>query len=164
MKLRSRKRPQTKKPPKQISKRRTSAHPPQKRRVSLSKRGRKSRKDSESEASSSTQSEDTSCENETDTERDIEDGGFLEKKEVSEDVDMTKNDEWQCGVCAREVRYQDEGILCEAGCNQWYHRECVKLTKLAFELLQGEERAQWACDTCVATRRVRRTRKLSVPS
>lgn len=83
--------------------------------------------------------------------------------DVDADVDSVTeegvNEEWLCGFCDKEVRYDDDGILCEAGCDRWFHRQCVKLTKLAYQLLQKEMSAEWACDGCIATGKVKQKRK-----
>ena len=73
--------------------------------------------------------------------------------------DLEIHEEWLCGICDKEVRYDDDGILCEAACDRWFHRQCVKLTKMAYQLLQKEISAEWACDGCIATGKVKQRRK-----
>ena len=46
---------------------------------------------------------------------------------------------YPCGVCRREVGDNDQAILCESGCNFWFHRVCTGLAEPAFHFLtQGE--------------------------
>ena len=54
----------------------------------------------------------------------------------------------------QEVSDEDEGIYCESGCERWFHRTCVGLTKVAFQLLNNEDYAEWACDQCIETKMV----------
>lgn len=56
---------------------------------------------------------------------------------------------YPCGVCHKEVNEQDQAILCESGCNFWYHRACTGLTDVAYSLLTDEIYAEWACDRCM---------------
>lgn len=46
---------------------------------------------------------------------------------------------YPCGICRREVGDNDQAILCESGCNFWFHRVCTGLAEPAFHFLtQGE--------------------------
>uniref|UniRef100_A0A131YAD7 Pygopus n=1 Tax=Rhipicephalus appendiculatus TaxID=34631 RepID=A0A131YAD7_RHIAP len=58
---------------------------------------------------------------------------------------------YPCGVCHRAVEDYDEGILCEAGCNFWFHRSCTDLTETAFHLFTREAYTEWACDRCASS-------------
>jgi len=62
--------------------------------------------------------------------------------------------EYPCGVCTREVRDDDEAIYCESGCEQWYHRECTGMSKVAYDLLTAEDSAEWVCDSCVNSKAI----------
>ena len=55
---------------------------------------------------------------------------------------------YPCGVCHKEVHDNDQAILCESGCNFWYHRICSGLTDRAYSLLTQEVYAEWVCDNC----------------
>ena len=55
---------------------------------------------------------------------------------------------YPCCVCHKEVHENDQAILCESGCNFWFHRACTGLTEDAFFLLTQEIYAEWACDIC----------------
>ena len=57
---------------------------------------------------------------------------------------------YPCGICHKEVNEQDQAILCESGCNFWYHRACTGLTDLAYSLLTEEIYAEWACERCMS--------------
>ncbi|XP_058809989.1 protein pygopus [Phymastichus coffea] len=59
-----------------------------------------------------------------------------------------------CGVCHKEVHANDQAILCESGCNFWFHRRCTGLTEVAFELIMSEVCAEWACDRCMSSKNV----------
>lgn len=56
---------------------------------------------------------------------------------------------YPCGSCHKEVNDSDQAILCESGCNFWFHRQCTGLTEQAFQLLTKEVYAEWVCDTCL---------------
>lgn len=61
---------------------------------------------------------------------------------------------YPCGICTKEVVDSDEAILCEAGCEFWYHRKCAGMTDIAYHLLTKEDHAEWVCDKCIATKSV----------
>lgn len=56
---------------------------------------------------------------------------------------------YPCGVCHKEVNEQDQAILCESGCNFWFHRVCTGLSDYAYALLNEEIYAEWVCNGCV---------------
>jgi len=56
---------------------------------------------------------------------------------------------YPCGICHKEVHDNDQAILCESGCNFWFHRICTGLTEAAFHLLTAEVYAEWVCDKCL---------------
>ncbi|KAL7298634.1 hypothetical protein TKK_0008400 [Trichogramma kaykai] len=59
-----------------------------------------------------------------------------------------------CGVCHKEVHANDQAILCESGCNFWFHRRCTGLSEIAYDLLMHEVCAEWACDRCMQSKNV----------
>jgi len=61
---------------------------------------------------------------------------------------------YPCGICHKEVNDSDQAILCESGCNFWYHRNCAGLSVPAFIMLTQEVYAEWACDGCLASRNI----------
>ncbi|KAK9890125.1 hypothetical protein WA026_008934 [Henosepilachna vigintioctopunctata] len=61
---------------------------------------------------------------------------------------------YPCGVCHKEVHDNDQAILCESGCNFWFHRGCTGLTETAFSLLTAEVYAEWVCDKCLSSKTI----------
>uniref|UniRef100_A0A023F2P4 Putative vesicle coat complex copii subunit sec24/subunit sfb2 n=1 Tax=Triatoma infestans TaxID=30076 RepID=A0A023F2P4_TRIIF len=61
---------------------------------------------------------------------------------------------YPCGVCHKEVHDNDQAILCESGCNFWFHRVCTGLTEAAYQLLTAEVYAEWVCDKCLTTKNI----------
>lgn len=61
---------------------------------------------------------------------------------------------YPCGVCHKEIHDNDQAILCESGCNFWFHRTCTGLTDCAYVLLTKEVYAEWVCDNCLSTRNI----------
>ncbi len=55
---------------------------------------------------------------------------------------------YPCGLCHKEVHDNDQAILCESGCNYWFHRMCSGLQETAFHFLTQEIYAEWVCDIC----------------
>lgn len=55
---------------------------------------------------------------------------------------------YPCGICHKEVHDNDQAILCESGCNFWFHRACTGLAEAAFHFLTQEIYAEWVCDKC----------------
>lgn len=61
---------------------------------------------------------------------------------------------YPCGGCHKEVHDNDQGILCESGCNFWFHRTCSGLTEAAFNLIHTEVYAEWCCDKCLSSKNI----------
>ncbi|KAK2721488.1 hypothetical protein QYM36_003693 [Artemia franciscana] len=61
---------------------------------------------------------------------------------------------YPCGICHKEVHDNDQAILCESGCNFWFHRMCTGLTEAAFHLLTAEVYAEWVCDKCLHSKNI----------
>uniref|UniRef100_A0A0B6YQM3 PHD-type domain-containing protein n=1 Tax=Arion vulgaris TaxID=1028688 RepID=A0A0B6YQM3_9EUPU len=61
---------------------------------------------------------------------------------------------YPCGVCHKEVHENDQAVLCESGCNFWFHRMCTGLTQDAFSMLKAEVYAEWVCDRCLTTKNI----------
>lgn len=61
---------------------------------------------------------------------------------------------YPCGVCHKEVHENDQAILCESGCNFWFHRMCAGLTEPAFIMLTQEVYAEWVCDKCLNNKNI----------
>lgn len=63
-------------------------------------------------------------------------------------------EEYPCGGCGKDVQDHHEAIYCESGCERWYHRECTGMSKVAYDLLTGEDSAEWVCDTCISNKTI----------
>lgn len=61
---------------------------------------------------------------------------------------------YPCGICHKEVHDNDQAILCESGCNFWFHRVCTGLTDAAYHLLTAEVYAEWVCDKCLQSKNI----------
>lgn len=61
---------------------------------------------------------------------------------------------YPCGICHKEVTESDQGILCESGCNFWFHRACTGISERAFQLLKHEVYAEWVCDNCLQNKQI----------
>ncbi|GAB6020591.1 hypothetical protein CHUAL_003270 [Chamberlinius hualienensis] len=61
---------------------------------------------------------------------------------------------YPCGICHKEVHDNDQAILCESGCNFWFHRICTGLTEAAYHLLTAEVYAEWVCDKCLGSKNI----------
>lgn len=61
---------------------------------------------------------------------------------------------YPCGICRKEVHENDQAILCESGCNFWFHRVCTGLAEAAFHFLTQEIYAEWVCDNCFSSKNV----------
>ena len=59
---------------------------------------------------------------------------------------------YPCGICHKEVHDNDQAILCESGCNFWFHRACTGLTEPAYTMLTQEVFAEWVCDRCFGSK------------
>ena len=76
------------------------------------------------------------------------DGKTSLKERYGNNTDVDYSD-YPCGICGKPVADNDEAILCDSGCDIWYHRSCTGMDKEAYELLTREDSAEWACDLCV---------------
>lgn len=63
-------------------------------------------------------------------------------------------EEYPCGGCGQDVQDHHEAIYCESGCERWYHRECTGMSRVAYNLLTGEDSAEWVCDKCITNKAV----------
>ena len=61
---------------------------------------------------------------------------------------------YPCGICHKEVHDNDEAILCESGCNFWFHRICTGLSEGAYQMLRHEVYAEWVCDRCLSSKSI----------
>ena len=61
---------------------------------------------------------------------------------------------YPCGICHKEVHDNDQAILCESGCNFWFHRVCTGLTESAFLMLTKDVYAEWVCDKCLSSKNI----------
>ena len=62
---------------------------------------------------------------------------------------------YPCGVCHREVQGDsDDAIMCESGCNFWFHSMCVGMSPDAYHFLKKEIYAEWVCDICIQAKRI----------
>jgi hypothetical protein len=60
-----------------------------------------------------------------------------------------------CGVCHREVQGDSEdALLCESGCNFWFHRICLNMNIEAYFLLRNEPFTEWVCDICMRNKNI----------
>ena len=60
-----------------------------------------------------------------------------------------------CGACTREVQGNgDDAIVCESGCNFWFHRACINMTPEALLYLKKEIYAEWVCENCFHHKRI----------
>jgi hypothetical protein len=59
-----------------------------------------------------------------------------------------------CGSCHKEAQDTEGTVLCESGCNFFYHRTCVGLSEHALKMLIHENYAEWVCDKCFAEKHV----------
>lgn len=55
---------------------------------------------------------------------------------------------YPCRICHKEVHENDQALLCESGCNFWFHRSCAGIEETAFHFLTQEIYAEWVCDSC----------------
>jgi hypothetical protein len=61
---------------------------------------------------------------------------------------------YPCRMCRHEVHDNDQAVLCESGCNFWFHRTCAGLTEPAFHYLTMEIYAEWVCQYCLEAKDV----------
>eukprot|EP00056_Hartaetosiga_gracilis_P012246 m.194479 g.194479 ORF g.194479 m.194479 type:complete len:222 (-) comp13660_c0_seq7:354-1019(-) len=60
----------------------------------------------------------------------------------------TNNVNYPCNICHKEVRDNDRAVLCERGCQTWFHAACVGLTNDGYALLCNLKDSEWMCDVC----------------
>ena len=51
--------------------------------------------------------------------------------------------------CGIPDSVNQDWILCEAGCEQWFHRECVNLSEKAWKSLSAETDKSYTCPACI---------------
>ena len=57
------------------------------------------------------------------------------------------NYKYPCGVCAKAVRKNQNGIYCD-GCNLWHHIKCLDMSIDTFRELGNSENLDWYCQKC----------------
>ena len=57
------------------------------------------------------------------------------------------NYKYPCGVCAKAVRKNQNGIYCD-GCNLWHHIKCLDMPIDTFRELGNSENLDWYCQKC----------------
>ncbi|XP_074599027.1 uncharacterized protein LOC141853545 [Brevipalpus obovatus] len=55
---------------------------------------------------------------------------------------------YACGGCRREIAENEAALLCESGCNFWYHKQCSGLSDDAYNMIKADFLVEWACDQC----------------
>ncbi|XP_039290221.1 uncharacterized protein LOC111053697 [Nilaparvata lugens] len=57
--------------------------------------------------------------------------------------------ESNCGVCSKVVKNNDNAIICDGLCANWYHIKCVKISSIDYQKIQDlGSKIKWYCDTC----------------
>ncbi|KAG8301489.1 hypothetical protein J6590_053561 [Homalodisca vitripennis] len=51
-----------------------------------------------------------------------------------------------CSVCVKYVLDGEDGIICDANCNRWFHPDCVKLDRDEFKKLSADRKRKWFCN------------------
>ncbi|XP_078540730.1 pygopus homolog 1 [Lissotriton helveticus] len=59
-----------------------------------------------------------------------------------------------CGICKDEVSDDEDSLLCEVSCYNWFHRICTGMTEAAYSLLAAEASAVWGCNACMVKEEV----------
>ena len=54
----------------------------------------------------------------------------------------------KCKKCSKIVNSADEAVICEAGCQGWWHIRCVGITKEAYVVMKDTEQLEWKCRLC----------------
>lgn len=50
-----------------------------------------------------------------------------------------------CPVCVKGVLDTEEGLGCDAECERWFHRECVKVSKSEYQRFSNDNSIKWYC-------------------
>ena len=58
---------------------------------------------------------------------------------------------YPCGKCQCEVHVEEQAIICQAGCDFWYHLNCTDLSQFAYEQLCNIPNSLFVCDSCLKT-------------
>ena len=71
-----------------------------------------------------------------------------EETESADEEDESREEEsCHCRICHREVAKEHQGLLCDS-CDQWSHRNCLKMPKKRYTELTKVEDLQWICPAC----------------
>ena len=69
-----------------------------------------------------------------------EDGDDEEEAEEEEEIS-------HCSICHREVTKHHQGLICDS-CDNWSHRNCLKITKKRYKEMTKTDDFQWTCPSC----------------
>lgn len=50
-----------------------------------------------------------------------------------------------CPICVKAVLDAEEGVGCDADCQRWFHRECIKMSKQEYQRISGDNNVKWNC-------------------
>lgn len=53
-----------------------------------------------------------------------------------------------CGKCKVKLKRQDITIECSGHCQEYYHIECVNISKNELEIIERNNNIKWFCDNC----------------
>lgn len=67
------------------------------------------------------------------------------KERLSDDFQTPENT--KCPLCDKKVKDTEDGIICEANCQTWYHCDCMGMTPNTYNLLTNSP-TQWTCPHC----------------
>ena len=55
--------------------------------------------------------------------------------------------DFPCKMCCKPVAKNHDSIQCDK-CDTWVHRNCNKINKQTYRLLQKDKSSQWFCISC----------------
>lgn len=50
-----------------------------------------------------------------------------------------------CPICIKLVLDSDEGVCCDADCERWFHRECLRMPKSEYQRICSDNNIKWEC-------------------
>lgn len=51
-----------------------------------------------------------------------------------------------CSLCVKVVLDAEEGVFCDADCEWWFHRDCLRMGKTEYQRISADNNIKWECN------------------
>ena len=62
---------------------------------------------------------------------------------------LDDHESYPCGICEIKLTENDPSIMCEGGCESWFHLPCANMSEDEFQTIINNSNAFWECAACL---------------